>query len=304
MTSKKKPVSRKRRNTTTSKPSKVSAGRLARFLKALSASTITAFSVASCALNPQLVEQLPIEPILRQLGLPGHEQDQVATQEVPAGLLVQTHFVQCPQFFPEGRLPAVPGGKGLRELCFSSFAILHSGQTRTPVFVAQRINRGMLLRASSIERIDQFYADARLPKTERAELDDYRNSGYSRGHMAPAADMHSLQAMTQSFSLANMVPQNQTHNAGAWSQIEQDTRKYVMRAAGDVHIFTGPVYDDRLLSARAGRVAVPTHLYKVVRDATTGRTWVHWQMNKASAKAGPPITYEEFVRRTGLRLLP
>jgi endonuclease G len=31
---------------------------------------------------------------------------------------------------------------------------------------------------------------------------------------------------------------------------------------------------------------------------------VHWQANAASTKAGPPISYEEFVRRTGLRLLP
>src|SRR3546814_10367844 len=92
----------------------------------------------------------------------------------------------------------------------------------------------MLVRAQGLQRTDRFYAEARIPRAERAELEDYQGSGYSRGHMAPAADMSTPDAMAQSFSLANMVPQDQSQNAGPWSRIEQDTRKYVMRAAGDV----------------------------------------------------------------------
>jgi len=199
--------------------------------------------------------------------------------------------------------PLVPAGPSLRELCFSAFAVLHSGQTKTPVFVAQRLNRELLRRAGEVGRADKFYADARLPRAERAELTDYRGSGYSRGHMAPAGDMASPEAMAQSFSLANMVPQDQRHNAGAWSKIESDTRKYVMRAKGDVFVFTGPVYDGKPTAIGAGRVSVPGHLFKLVHDATTGRSWVHWQENSPDAKAGPPIRYDEFVRRTGLRLL-
>src|SRR5690606_12165850 len=120
--------------------------------------------------------------------------------------------------------------------------------------------------------------------------------------MAPAGDMHTDDAMAQSFSLANMVPQNQRQNSGPWSTIEQDTRKYILRARGDVYVLTGPIYTGRSVTIAAGRVAVPTYLYKVVYDATTRRSWVHWQANSPHAKIGRPISYEEFVRRTGINL--
>lgn len=77
----------------------------------------------------------------------------------------------------------------LRELCYEAFAILHSGESRTPVYVAQRLNRRSVEDADE-KRADKFFADARLPSAERAELSDYKRSGYSRGHMAPAGDMH------------------------------------------------------------------------------------------------------------------
>lgn len=276
-------------------------GRLKRFFRALVVSAVTSFAAASCVLNPQLREQIPLELILSQLGLPG--QEQAAPQVVASGPQVQTNFAQCRQFFPGGQPPVVPAGPALRELCFDSFAILHSGRSKTPVFVAQRLNRQMLIQGQGIERTDRFYPEARLPATERAELDDYRGSGYSRGHMAPAGDMHTAEAMAQSFSLANMVPQDQRQNSGPWNKIEQDTRKYIMRAKGDVYVFTGPVYTARSETIGAGRVRVPTYVFKLVYDATTGRSWVQWQANRPDAKAGPPISYEQFVGRTGMRLL-
>lgn len=51
-------------------------------------------------------------------------------------------------------------------------------------------------------------------------------------------------------------------------------------------------------------LAVPTHLFKLVYDESTGRAWAHWVANTNKAKVGKPITYQELVRRTGLELLP
>ncbi|MDB5745098.1 MAG: non-specific endonuclease [Polaromonas sp.] len=199
--------------------------------------------------------------------------------------------------------PVVPPAPKQRELCYEAFAVLHSGETRTPVFVAEKLNRQSILDADE-KRSDKFFADARLPQGERAELSDYKGSGYTKGHMAPAANMPTPTAMDQSFSLANMVPQVARHNSGPWAKIENDTRKYASRAKGDVFVITGPVFDQSSVTIGANQVRVPSHLFKLVYDEQTGRAWAHWQANADSTKVGPPISYRELVQRTGLNLLP
>ncbi|KQO38065.1 endonuclease [Acidovorax sp. Leaf84] len=215
-----------------------------------------------------------------------------------------TSFATCPQHFAGGRPPITPKAPKLRELCFDGFAVLHSGNTKTPIYVAQRLNRQMLQDGQGIKRTDRFYADARLPAAERAELEDYKGSGWSRGHMAPAGDMGTPEAKAQSFSLANMVPQDAKQNGGPWSKIEEDTRKYVMRARGDVYVITGPVFEPGAQTIGAGRVVVPSHVFKLIYDPSTGKSWAHWQENSPLATVGRPISYEEVVSRTKIELLP
>lgn len=253
-----------------------------RFGIALITAAVVAFQTTSCGLQPTVS---------------GSSADHGRTT-------ASLRFAGCPQFFANGIAPLVPGIVQQRELCYEGFAVLHNGSTRTPAFVAERLNRQLLLQARAQKRTDKFFADARLPQAERAELSDYKGSGYSRGHMAPAGDMFDATAMEQSFSLANVVPQNPQQNAGAWAKIEEDTRSYVLRAQGDVYVVTGPVFAPGSPAIGANQVRVPTHLFKLVYDATTQRAWAHWQQNAAEARPGPPISYGELEQRTGMEWLP
>lgn len=97
-------------------------------------------------------------------------------------------FSECPNFFAGGKPPEIVLGPKDRDLCYDSFAILHSGISKTPLFVAQKLNRDLVAEADE-KRTNKFFADARLRSSERASLEDYKNSGYDRGHLAPAADM-------------------------------------------------------------------------------------------------------------------
>lgn len=215
-------------------------------------------------------------------------------------------FADCRQFFAKGQIPQLQSEKDMRPraLCYSAFAVLHSGKSHTPIYVAERLNRQIISQARQNQRNDQFHADARLPRAERAELDDYKGSGYDRGHMAPAADMADSTAMAQSFSLANMVPQAPANNRKTWAAIEKATRQYAMRASGDIYVITGPVYAPHPEMLGNNRVWVPQHLFKLVYDPAKGLAWAHWVENTDQAVPGKPISYKDLVRKTGIQFLP
>ncbi len=236
--------------------------------------------------------------------------DRVATEAISLYAPEQRRstFDGCKAVFPGGKplaLDVVPARWKPRGLCSNTFAVLHSGLSKTPLVVVERLSRQMLLDARDEERTDEFYPDPRLPRSERADLSDFKGSGFDRGHMSPAADQPDVTAMAQSFALSNMIPQDRINNQRIWARLEMDTRKYAMRAKGDVFVFSGPLFR-KTPQATIGdnRVWVPSHLFKLVHDAQTGRTWAHVLSNDATRYEGPPLSYAEFVQQTGWRLLP
>lgn len=232
----------------------------------------------------------------------------------PVFSIASAASTDCPQFFVNARPPVLPASAPARQrlLCFDAFAVLYSGQSKTPVYVVEKLSRAQLLEADGEQRSNKFYEEARLPSADRARLEDFKariDEGgdelrFDRGHMAPAADMPTARAMAQSFSLSNMVPQAPANNRGPWAKsIEKATRKYVKRAAGDVYVFTGPVYAAPVRTLGPNRVWIPQYLYKLVYDPVANRAWAHWIENRDGARAGKPISYEELVKRTGIAFL-
>lgn len=215
-------------------------------------------------------------------------------------------FDGCKNLFPGGRpipLTTVSADWMPRGLCSDSFAVLYSGRSKTPLIVVERLNRQQVDDADE-ERTNKFFPDPRLPAAERAYLEDYKGSGYDRGHMAAAGNAPTPNAMAQSFALTNMVPQDPTHNRRVWSKLEADTRKYARRTNGDVYVFTGPLFDASHQTIGRNKVWVPSRIFKLIYDQTTGRAWAHVLPNTPDAQIGKPIDYPAFVRETGWDLLP
>jgi endonuclease G len=217
-------------------------------------------------------------------------------------------FDACVDQFPRAQplaLGLVPASMKPVALCSDQFAVLYSQTSKTPLVVVERLNAERLAQAQGEQRSDNFYADPRIARAGRADLADYRGQhpAVDRGHQSPAADAPTPQAMAQSFSLSNMVPQDPVNNRKVWNKVEQDVRKFARRARGDVFVFTGPLFDaGRHETVGRGKVWVPTHLFKLVYDVSSGRAWAYVLPN-AETDIQAPMDYQAFVARTRLPLL-
>lgn len=211
--------------------------------------------------------------------------------------------VACAAQYVDGTQPELTNTKlaaKTRPLCFSAYSVLHSGVTRTPLWASEHLTYAGLL--MNIDRKDNFHAEKSLPEDERAELADYAGSGYDRGHLAPAADMPSVEAMSESFSLANMTPQNPTNNRGLWSSIESKTRDLAMQR-GELYVVSGAIFAGASLQRINDRVLVPTSYFKAVYDANTGESGAYWVANDAT-KNYKMLSIAELTQTAGIDPFP
>lgn len=159
----------------------------------------------------------------------------------------------------------IPGKDGTL-LCRKGYLLAHAPNRKTPIWVAEHLTREKA--SGYLDRTNDFQPDPDIKAGARAELSDYKGSGYDRGHMAPAGDMRwDQQAMSESFFLSNMVPQTgKGMNQGIWKDLEGKVRFWVL-SRGEVYIYTGPIYaKEPPDTIGTNKVAIPTHLYKIIYD--------------------------------------
>jgi endonuclease G len=201
---------------------------------------------------------------------------------------------------PEFTRPALQ--KKTIGLCFEAFALMHSGVSRTPLWVAEKLTRESLIRARSVQREDNFHAEETLPPEDRAELLDYARSGFDRGHMAPAADMPTQTAQHESFSLANIVPQQRQNNQILWAAIESATR-HMTNLRSELYVMTGPIFDGEKIERLNGRVFIPTHIYKAVYDPAK-KEGAAWISPNTAENTFEVVSIAELEKRININLFP
>ncbi|MBQ7984218.1 MAG: DNA/RNA non-specific endonuclease [Bacteroidales bacterium] len=109
-----------------------------------------------------------------------------------------------------------------------------------------------------------WHEDTQVP-LPRATDGDYRNSGWTRGHMCPAGDNKwNAQAMYESFLFTNACPQNANLNSGDWHEIEKACRRWAGKY-GDIYIVCGPVlFRQQHTTVGQNQVVVPEAFFKVI----------------------------------------
>ena len=189
-----------------------------------------------------------------------------------------------------------------RRLCFAAFAALHSGVTRAPLWVAEHLTRASVEAARRLDtRDNRFHPEERLPASERAELADYRGSGYDRGHMAPSGDMGRPADDYESFSLANIVPQDGPLNRNGWAELEGYVRELAGKL-GEAYVVTGPTYLGGRIKRLNDRVPVPTHVWKAVH--VPGQGAGAWIATNDAAARWEVVSIAQLTARVGVDPFP
>lgn len=171
------------------------------------------------------------------------------------------------------RLQEVKNPAGLREeiIPYTGMTVSFNRNTHEPNWVAWELLGSEVSGESGRE--PGFLVD---PEIDGCALpEDYRNTGFDRGHMAPAGDMkwHS-QAMRESFCMTNICPQSPDLNRGAWKKLEEKCRQRA-EADSSLVIICGPVFDKSGPAARIGGtgVAVPQSFFKVILAPFVEHPW-------------------------------
>ena len=163
-------------------------------------------------------------------------------------------------------------------ISYSGYDVMYNPEYKIPKWVRYELLASETDGANTREGLG-FRQDNSL-NAAQADNDDYRNSGWSRGHMAPAGDFKwSNKAMEETFYFTNCCPQNQSLNAGQWSTLEKKVRNWANKY-GKVTVVTGPlVWENKYGTIGENKVLVPDAFFKAV---LSGRQSIAFVMfNKA-----------------------
>jgi DNA/RNA endonuclease G (NUC1) len=199
--------------------------------------------------------------------------------------------------------PVVPGNYTLLENV--GYSVGYSDTLENPLWASYRLFK--VLDPISHERPSSFSIDYRT--AARVSHDDYTNSGYDRGHMAPNASIdycYGLTAQRESFMMSNICPQTPTLNRGIWASLEAYIRSCA-NALDEVWVFTGPVFDS-VDEELASGVDIPDAFYKIVIDEVYGSPRVISFLIPQNVASGSQyedylVSVDEIESETGINFL-
>ena len=162
---------------------------------------------------------------------------------------------------------------------------------------------------------DPFKPDPEIPSQYRTVVNNYKSSGFSKGHLCPSADrLCSSEQNEQTFYLSNMQPQWQPHNGGLWLRLENKIRDwadqcdtlYVVKAAT---IRADQIYEERCHGTTDASLPVPKYFYMALlaynkstdKYEAIGLWTLHQNSWDNNTNLGDyAITIDELEERTGI----
>ncbi|CAD5968878.1 Nuclease [Planktothrix tepida] len=140
------------------------------------------------------------------------------------------------------------------------FVLSYNSKTGTANWVSWHLNQSWL---GTVKRQNNFRPDENLPPGwYQVQSNDYRGTGYDRGHLVPSGDRtNTSEHNSATFILTNIIPQAPQLNRGIWSDLEQHCRDLAQEGK-ELYIIAGG--SGKLRTIAKGNITVPEWNWKVI----------------------------------------
>ena len=203
-------------------------------------------------------------------------------------------------------IPNITEERSDRVITHKGYTVSYNYDWKIPNWVAYELT--YLEVQGEVPRHDRFKPDPMVPQGMTATTNDYKHSGYDRGHMAPAADMKwDEQVMKESFYLSNICPQNPNLNGGVWKDLEEQVRDLASQKE-KIFVVCGPIVNDISNTIGENKVVVPQAFYKVLLQEENGEIHTIGFVYENASGRKPMSTYamtvDEVEKLTNIDFFP
>jgi serine protease Do len=159
---------------------------------------------------------------------------------------------------------ATPKSSNLHKIKYMGYEVLYNAEYRIPQWVEYRLSASEVGGPYSRKGKD-FRRDETVNLPQADYDDDYKHSGWSRGHMAPSGDFKwNNEAMWDTFYYTNCCPQDKLLNEGKWKKLEEKVRGWAKRF-GYVDVVTGPIVGKNVYGTLGqNKVVIPDAFFKAI----------------------------------------
>jgi endonuclease G len=161
------------------------------------------------------------------------------------------------------------------------YALSYNCSSGIPNWVSWQLDSSWL---GIVERSNDFRPDPDLPDgCYGVRPNDYRGSGYDRGHLIPSGDRtHSQLENSSTFLMSNIIPQSPSNNREVWRELEEYSRQLALLGKKLYIVAGGKGTAQKIAQSK---IVVPEYTWKVIlvvepnigitqEDTTTIAVWI------------------------------
>ncbi len=174
------------------------------------------------------------------------------------------------QHFYAGRPDVSAIGDTMTNLTKTAYSVGYSETKRNPLWAAFYLES--TTNTTAPPRSTYFTIDN--DTTARVKHNDYTNSGFDRGHMAPRRRIgvrHGKAPQKETFTMSNIVPQLPTLNQEPWAAFEGIVSGEYAQDFDGVWVVTGPIFHPDRVIENCTDVEIPIGFYKIVVRENEGQ---------------------------------